>query len=85
MIVFILRFERQREEDQKTFEEQKSRLISDFAIEKDRLVNELRQKDMDFERFKEKMVLDKKDIIEHLNQEFTEKIRMIDKRNQVLT
>lgn len=73
------------EDDQKSFEEQRSRLISDFAMEKERLLNELRQKDLDTEVLKEKLVQDKKDIIEHLNREFTEKIRMIDKRNQVLT
>lgn len=72
-------------EEQKSFEEQKTRLVGDFAIEKDRLVNELRQKELDFEVVKEKLVQDKKDIVEHLNRELTEKIRMIEKRHQVLT
>lgn len=38
---------------------------------------------MDFELVKEKFIQDKKDAIEHLNREFADKIRLIDKRNQV--
>lgn len=69
--------------EQKSFEEHKLRLVADFGAEKERLLVEQRQKEHDFEIRREKLIQDKKDMIEHLNREFADKARMIEKRNQV--
>lgn len=77
------RFERQIEIEQKTFEEQKSRLIVEFSCEKERLLSEHRQTEHDFELRRDKLLQEKKDLAEHLHREFADKVRMIEKRNQV--
>lgn len=69
--------------EQKSFEEQKTKLIAEFSIEKDRLLNEQQQKEYDFGVQREKLLKEKKELLEHLNRECNDKIRMMEKRNQV--
>lgn len=69
--------------EQRTFEDIKNRMHSEFSTEKDRLIKEIHQKDQEFELQREKLLKDKKEMVEHLNREFSEKIRLIEKRNQV--
>lgn len=69
--------------EQRSFEEHKARLVADFATEKACIYNELRQKEQDFDKRREKLLQDKRDIVELLNREFADKTRMIEKRNQV--
>lgn len=69
--------------EQKAFEEHKSRLLSEFGMEKERLQNEKHQKEIDSELQREKMIKDKKELIEHMNREFNDKVRMMEKRHQV--
>lgn len=69
--------------EQKTFEDTKNRILTEFSAEKDRLLRELQQKEQELEAQREKLLRDKKDTAEHLNREFNEKVRMIEKRNQV--
>lgn len=77
------RFEKQMELEQKAFEDSKNRIITEFAAEKDRLIKEIHQKEEELEIQREKLLKDKKEMAEQLNREFTEKVRMIEKRNQV--
>lgn len=83
MIHYVHRFERQIEIEQKSFEEHKHRLIAEFSADKERLHNEQQQKENDFDMQREKIIKDKKELIEHMNREFNDKVRMIEKRNQV--
>lgn len=69
--------------EQRSFEDHKTRLVADFATEKTRIYNELRQKEQEFDKRREKLLQDKRDIVELLNREFSDKTRMIEKRNQV--
>lgn len=45
--------------------------------------NEQQQKENDFDMQREKIIKDKKELIDHINREFNDKVRMIEKRNQV--
>lgn len=71
------------EKEQKSFEEQKNKLLTEFAMEKDRLLNEQQQKEYDLGVQRDKFIKEKKELVEHLNRECNDKIRMIEKRNQV--
>lgn len=71
------------EVEQKAFEEHKSRLMAEFAAEKERQQCEQRQKEHHFDTQREKLLHEKKELAEHLNREYNDKIRMIEKRNQV--
>lgn len=77
------RFERQIEIEQRAFAEQRTKLTAEFAVEKSRIYNELRQKEQEFDQRKDKMLQDKKDMAELLNKEFLEKTKMIEKKSQV--
>lgn len=69
--------------EQKTFEDTKNRLFHEFSTEKDRLLKEIQQKEQELEMQREKLLKEKKEMAEHMNREFSEKVRMIEKRNQV--
>lgn len=77
------RFERQMEIEQKSFEEKKLRSIAEFNTEKERLINEHRQKQHELEVRCDKLLQEKKELAEHLHREFSDKVRIIEKRNQV--
>lgn len=69
--------------EQKAFEDSKNRILTEFSGEQDRLLKEIHQKERELEMQREKFHKDKKEMTEHLNREFNEKMRMIEKRNQV--
>lgn len=69
--------------EQRSFEEHKTRLVAEFSAEKTRIYNEVRHKDEEFDKRCEKLLQEKKDIVELLNREFSDKSRMMEKRNQV--
>lgn len=69
--------------EQKAFEDSKNRILAEFSAEKDRLIKEIHQKEQETELQREKFLKDKKELTEQLNREFNEKVRMIEKRNQV--
>lgn len=69
--------------EQKSFEDSKNRILVEFSGEKDRLLKEIHQKEQELEIQREKFHKDRKEIIEQMNREFNEKMRMIEKRNQV--
>lgn len=77
------RFERQMEIERKSFEDQKSRLIGEFNSEKERWINEHRNNEHEYEVRRDKLQQEKKDLIEHLHRDFADKVRIIEKRNQV--
>lgn len=47
------------------------------------MLSEQRQKEHHFDTQREKLLHDKKELVEHLNREYNDKNRMIEKRNQV--
>lgn len=59
-------------------------MCAEFAIEKERLLNEQQQKEYEFGLQREKLIKEKKELAEHLNRECNDKVRMMDKRNQVI-
>lgn len=69
--------------EQKTFEDAKNRILTEFSAEKDRMLKEIQQREQELEAQREKLLRDKKETAEQLNREFNEKVRMIEKRNQV--
>lgn len=69
--------------DQKTFESEKSRLLNDFQINKNRYQEEMKEKELEFQRHKEELIFDKNDIIHDLKIEFKERIAIIENKNQV--
>ena len=69
--------------EQKSVEDQKARLLAEFTGEKERMQNETRQKEVDFDKKKDQLLQEKKDLAEHLGREFGEKTRMLEKRYQV--
>lgn len=71
------------EAEQKAFEDSKNRILVEFSTEKDRLLKEIQQKEQDLEMQRDKSLKEKKEMAEQLNREFTEKMRLIEKRNQV--
>lgn len=77
------RFERQMEIERKSFEEQKLRLISEFNSEKERWLSEHRHNEHEFEVRRDKWQHEKKELAEHLHREYADKVRSIEKRNQV--
>lgn len=77
------RFERQMEADHKSFEDQKSRLLADFTIEKNRLQSEIKQKELEYERRKVELIGDKDDVIHHMKREFKERVSQIENKHQV--
>lgn len=77
------RFDRQIETEQKLFEEQKNRLVIDFVNEKERLNTELRDKELDYERRKDQILHERNSTVEQLKIEFSERIKAIDRKNQV--
>lgn len=77
------RFERQMEADQKSFEDQKSKLLVDFSIEKNRLQSEIKQKELEYERRKDELVGDKDDVILRMKRDFKERLSQIENKNQV--
>lgn len=77
------RFEKQMELEQKAFEEQKIRIHTEFAGDKERLLKEIQVKEQELEMQREKSLKDKKDTCEQLNREFNEKVRLLEKRNKV--
>lgn len=71
------------ENEQRLFEEQKNRILIDFVNEKDRLYAEIKEKEHDFERRKDDIVAEKSKTIEQLKIEFCERIKAMDRKNQV--
>ena len=77
------RFERQIQHEQKSFEDQKSRLATEFIFEKDRILTEMKNKENEFEHRKDELNFDKQDAINHMKKDFKERIMLIEHKNQV--
>lgn len=71
------------EADQKSFADQKSMLLADFAIEKNRLHSEIKQKELEYERRKDEVVGDKDNVIHHMKRDFKDRLSQIENKNQV--
>lgn len=71
------------EVEQKAFEDSKNRMLVELSGDKDRLVKEIHQKEQELGLQREKLLREKKEMAEQLNREFNDKVRMIEKRNQV--
>lgn len=69
--------------EQNSFEEQKMRLINEFAKERERLQMDAKEKDHDIEVKKEQWLNERNDVVEQLKREFKEKFRLQENKHQV--
>ncbi|XP_067633573.1 centrosomal protein of 131 kDa [Eurosta solidaginis] len=76
------RFERQLEEERKSFDEQRQKLIADFAAERARLQNELKLKDADFHVRRQELQREKEIELEQTVAELQEKMSKQEEKYQ---
>lgn len=69
--------------EQRTFHEEKSKMMAEFVHDKDRLYTEFKEKEQDFERRRDEFVFDKNQEIHFLKKEFREKVSLNEKKHQV--
>ncbi len=69
--------------EQRTFHEEKSKMMAEFVHEKDRLYTEFKEKEQDFERRRDEFVFEKNQEIHFLKKELREKISINEKKHQV--
>lgn len=76
------RYEKQLEDERKSAEMQRSRMIQDFEGEKDRLYNELREKEHQFEMRKDELINEKLELVEETTESYKEKLKQKEAKHQ---
>lgn len=69
--------------EQRTFQEEKSKMMAEFIHEKDRLYTDLKEKEQDFERRRDEYVFEKNQENHFLKKELREKVLQNEKKHQV--
>lgn len=69
--------------EQRTFHEDKSKMMAEFVHEKDRLYTDFKEKEQDFERRREEYIFDKNQEIHLLKKDMHEKLASNEKKHQV--
>lgn len=77
------RFEKQMEDERKSSEQQRLRMIHDFETEKDRLYAEMREKEHQFEMKKEELMNEKMEMLEDTKETFKEKLKQRESKHQM--
>lgn len=77
------RFEKQMEDERKSAEQQRLRMVHDFESEKDRLYAEMREKEHQFEMKKEELMNEKMELLEDTKETFKEKLKQRDSKHQM--
>lgn len=77
------RFEKQMEDERKSAEQQRLRMIHDFETEKDRLYAEMREKEHQFEMKKEELMNEKMELLEDTKETFKEKLKQRESKHQM--
>ena len=78
------RFEKQMDDERKSFEQQRHRMIHDFESEKDRIYAEMRDKEHNYEVKKEELLNEKMEILEDTKATFKEKLKQRESKHQVI-
>lgn len=76
------RFEKQMEDERKSAEQQRLRMVHDFESEKDRLYAEMREKEHQFEMKKEELMNEKLELLEDTKETFKEKLKQRESKHQ---
>ncbi|XP_059608319.1 centrosomal protein of 131 kDa [Phlebotomus argentipes] len=76
------RYERQLSGEQKSFEEQKAKLLLDFAAEKERLLVEARERESEAEQRRENLVRERSEIIDQVRRDQKDKQRILEEQHQ---
>ncbi|GAB0097121.1 Centrosomal protein of 131 kDa [Sergentomyia squamirostris] len=76
------RYERQLSSEQKSFEEQKAKILLDFAAEKERLLSEAREKEVEAEHRRETLLRERSDMIDQVRRDQKDKQKMLEEQHQ---
>lgn len=76
------RFEKQMDDERKSAEQQRIRLISNFEAEKERLYQEMREKEQHFDMKKEELINDKMDALEEAKDIYSQKMKQRETKHQ---
>lgn len=77
------RFEKQMEDERKSAEQQRLRLVHNFESEKDRLYQEMREKEQHLEMKKEEWNNDKMESLEEAKELYNEKLKQRESKHQM--
>lgn len=77
------RYEKQLDDERKSAEQQRSRMVQDFEGEKDRLYAELREKEHQFEMKKEELMNEKMEIVDEIKDSFKDKLKQRESKHQM--
>jgi 5-azacytidine-induced protein 1 len=77
------RYEKQMDDERKSFEQQRIRMIHDSESEKDRIYAEMREKEHQFELKKEELINEKLEMLEDTKNTFKEKLKMREQKYEV--
>lgn len=77
------RFEKQMEDERKSAEQQRLRLIHEFEMEKDRIYAEMRDKEHQYELKKDELMNEKLEILEDTKETFKEKLKQREAKFQM--
>lgn len=77
------RYEKQLDDERKSAEQQRSRMIQDFESEKDRLYSEMREKEHQFEMKKEELLSEKLEVCDEMKENFKEKLKQRESKHQM--
>lgn len=70
------------ESEQKSFEQQKHRLLIECNSEKERIYFELKEKEVDFDVKREQLIRGRKDVVEQMRKEFKDKLRQQESKHE---
>lgn len=77
------RFEKQMKMEQMSFEQQRQRLIGEFASERDRLYMEMKEKEEIYDNTKENLLKERSEMIEQVKRDYNEKLKIQEIKHQV--
>lgn len=69
--------------EQRSFQEEKSKMMAEFIHEKDRIYTEFKEKEQDFDRRREEFIYEKNQEIHCMKKDFREKNLLNEKKHQV--
>ncbi|KAL7052730.1 hypothetical protein ACKWTF_004984 [Chironomus riparius] len=77
------RFEKQLDDERKSSEQQRIRMIHDFEIEKERLYSEIREKEHQFEMKKDELINERIELLDDAKESYDEKFKQRESKHQM--
>ncbi|XP_070501319.1 centrosomal protein of 131 kDa isoform X2 [Chironomus tepperi] len=77
------RFEKQLDDERKSAEQQRIRMIHDFEMEKERLYSEIREKEHQFEMKKDELINERIEMLEDAKESYDEKFKQRESKHQM--